>query len=136
KTRILDEFSANTGFSRKYAIRVLNTGYKAGKKKPGPRQKYGSDKEFCLVLRRMWKLLNYPCGKILKPQLPVLIPFYERYTGYISAGAKEKLCMVSPATLDRILKHYKKRGESTTTPGSLLRTRIPVQGCQWDEKVP
>ena len=51
KKAILDEFSANAGFNRKYAIRLLNEGYKKGKKKPGPKRVYGNDSEFCEALR-------------------------------------------------------------------------------------
>ncbi len=41
KEQILDEFIANTGYHRKYAIRVLNHGPKPkGIKKPGRRKKY------------------------------------------------------------------------------------------------
>ncbi|MCB0331659.1 MAG: transposase family protein [Bdellovibrionales bacterium] len=136
KSKILDEFSANAGFNRKYAIRLLNEGYKGGKKKPGPKRKYGSDPEFCKVVRKMWKLLHYPSGRLLKPQLEVLIPFYEKHFKLIESSTKEKLLAVSTATLDRVLRNYKRRGKSTTKPGSLLRTEIPIQGCVWNESVP
>jgi hypothetical protein len=136
KSRILDEFSANTGFNRKYAIRLLNEGYKRGKKKPGPKKRYGSDPEFCKVVKKMWKLLRYPSGKLLKPQLSVLTPFYEKHYEEISKPVQEKLKAVSTATLDRLLKDYKRHGKSTTKPGSILRTEIPIQVCVWDESVP
>ena len=136
KGRILDEFSANLGFSRKYAIRLLNEGYKRGKKRPGPRAIYGNDAEFCRVLRRMWRLLHYPSGKLLKPELGILIPYYENHYESISESVKEKLTRVSSATLDRILRKYKRRGKATTKPGSLLRTEIPIQGCIWNESIP
>lgn len=136
KTKILDEYSANAGFSRKYATRLLNEGYKRGKKKPGPKQVYGNDLEFCKILRKMWKLLHYPSGKLLKPELVVLIPFYEKHVEPISESVQNKLCAVSTATIDRVLRNYKRSGKTTTKPGSLLRTQIPIQGCIWDQSVP
>ena len=51
KGQILDEFSANASLSRKYAIRLLNEGYKRGKKKPGPSSRYANDLEFLEILR-------------------------------------------------------------------------------------
>ena len=47
---------------------------------------------------------------------------------------------ISHATIDRLLNpvriHYKKRGRSTTKPGSLLRKHIPIRTNQWDESCP
>jgi len=52
----------------------------------------------------------------------------------------EALSRISPATIDRILSptrvHYKKRGRSTTKPGTLLRNQIPIKTNQWDESRP
>ena len=47
---------------------------------------------------------------------------------------------ISPATIDRLMQpiriRYKKRGRSTTKPGTLLRNQIPIQTNQWDERRP
>jgi len=44
KQEILDEFCANCGYSRKYAIELLNKPIHGGRKgkKPGRRSKYGA----------------------------------------------------------------------------------------------
>lgn len=136
KKVILDEFSANTGFSRKYAIRLLNEGYKRGKKKPGPKSKYSSDLKFCEALRSCWRLLNYCSGKLLKTELSTLVTFYEKNYEILPLESKNKLLKVSSATIDRILKRYRSYGRTTTKPGSILKTEIPIQGCIWDESVP
>ncbi len=50
------------------------------------------------------------------------------------------LYRISPATIDRILKSnrmkHKRRGRSTTKPGTLLRKQIPIKTNQWDETRP
>lgn len=50
------------------------------------------------------------------------------------------LLSISPATIDRFLKHtrirYNKRGRATTKPGTLLRKKIPIKTNQWDESCP
>ena len=47
---------------------------------------------------------------------------------------------IFPSTIDRLLKQtrtkYKKRGRSTTKPGTLLKKQIPVKTDQWDEQRP
>lgn len=136
KSRILDEFSANAEISRKYAIRLLNVGYKRGKRKPGPAAKYSGDAEFCGVLRTLWKLFNYSSGKILKPQIPELMRHYNLHYPAVSEEVATKLFQVSSATIDRILRSYKRHGKVTTKPGSLLRVEIPIQGNVWEEDRP
>ena len=135
---ILDEFSANAGLNRKYATRLLNEGYRRGKKKPGPTPKYSNDKEFLFILRTFWKTLNYPCGKLLKPAIVEMAILYElKKHGVISDTVKEKLNTISSSTIDRICRQWKaKKGKSTTKPGSILRTEIPILGNRWDESVP
>jgi hypothetical protein len=136
KTTILDEFSANTGFSRKYAIRLLNSSYKPRKHKPGPKSKYSNDLEFCIVLKACWKLLNYCSGKLLKEQLGDLVFHYEQRYKAVTPSVRVKLEQVSSATIDRILKKHRSRGRVTTKPGSLLRTEIPIMGSVWEETEP
>lgn len=134
--RILDEFSANAGITRKYAIRLLNQGYRRGTKRPGPKSKYGNDQEFLRVLRHLWKLFHYPSGKVLKPQLCALMKYYPEHHGPVSREVHEKLLSVSSATIDRLLRGYKRQGKATTKPGSLLRIEIPIRGSVWQEDCP
>lgn len=133
---ILTEFSANAGITRKYAIRLLNSGYRRGRKRPGPKPRYQGDVEFLGVLRQLWKLFHYPSGKVLKPQIPALMRFYALHHGAVSAAVQEKLLSVSSATIDRVLRGYKRLGKGTTKPGSLLRIEIPVQGSVWQQGIP
>jgi hypothetical protein len=138
KGKILDEYSANAGLSRKYATRLLNEGYKRGKKKPGPTPRYAKDQEFLEALRLFWRTLNYPCGKLLKPTLEELTSLYTlNCGGKLSESTKAKLLTVSSSTIDRLCRRWKaKKGKSTTKPGSILRTEIPIQGSRWDIEKP
>ena len=137
KGQILDEFSANASLSRKYAIRLLNEGYKGGKKKPGPSSRYANDLEFLEILRIFWKTLNYPCGKLLKPMLIELSHLYVLKVGSISEPVQHKLSIISASTIDRLTRRWKtKKGKCTTKPGSILRTEIPIQGSRWDVEKP
>ena len=55
-----------------------------------------------------------------------------------STEQRKKLIKISPSTIDRLLKKYKKRpigkGRSYTKPGTLLKTQIPVRTfADWTE---
>src|SRR5512138_302717 len=69
KQRILDEFTANTGYHRKYAIRVLKHGYKHHLHKPKGRTAIyrGAVVE---VLEQIWEIYGRICSKRLHPYLP------------------------------------------------------------------
>jgi len=56
----------------------------------------------------------------------------------ISAFLEEQLCQMSPSTIDRLLRPYRKIGGrksfSTTRPGSLLKSCIPIRTfADWQE---
>jgi len=59
----------------------------------------------------------------------------------INADLEERLCRMSPSTIDRLLRSYRKNGGrkpiSTTRPGSLLKNCIPIRAfADWTEKKP
>ena len=69
KQEILNEFCSNASYHRKHAIRILATRYS---RKPADQRKkraftYGT--YFFQLVIKIWELLEYPCGKRLKPQL-------------------------------------------------------------------
>jgi hypothetical protein len=79
------------------------------------------------------------CGKLLKRALPRWVPLYECYNGEIAEPHREKLLLVSAATIDRLLKGARAKagkGKSLTKPGSLLRNEIEICGSIWDEARP
>ena len=84
KSRLLDEFVESTGYNRVYAARVLRGHGKRVEVRPGivlegsvraaPRRlgkrEYGPD--VLKALKKVWKIMDYVCGKRLAPMLPEL----------------------------------------------------------------
>jgi hypothetical protein len=143
KRIILNEFCANCGYNRKYAIRRLRS-FKLKRRpllrrKPGPRSIYNYP-ELLKPLREIWIHASLPCSKRLKAILPLWISFYQLEFGFLSPQILNKLESISPATVDRILhpiKHlYRGKGRCATKPGLLLKQHIPIKTNQWDEAKP
>lgn len=152
KSRILDEVCKITGWHRKHAIRELN-------KPPGPPVKRGSrvfakpketrgrkpvyTDEVLSALRKVWAVLDCPCGKRLVPVMGQTLDAMLRFGEIdIAAETYDKLCRISPSTCDRLLAPDRKKvfalhGKPTTKPGTLLRGQIPVRTfADWDEGAP
>ena len=137
KTEILDEYCANTGQTRKYAIRKLRARDNPDKK---PRKKrkevYGGEVKAPLV--KMWEIFDYPCGQRLKP---IIERETDRLRGFgelsISDEVASKLKRMSAATIDRKLQHQKevlhlqwsKGGHKS---GSMLKQKIAIRLTDWD----
>ena len=142
RTIILNELCATCGYNRKYAIRLRRGFKRFTKPKPRKRGKptvYQKD-DILVPLRRIWLEANLPCSKRLQVILPLWLPGYGQYFGQLSEEVTNALLSISPATIDRLLKpvriQYKKRGRSTTKPGTLLRNQIPILTNQWNESRP
>jgi hypothetical protein len=142
KALILNEFCATLGFHRKHAIRLLRKFKRFRKTKirrPG-RTPFYSQPSILKPLKKIWLTANLPCSKRLKAILPLWIPAYTQSFNPLPPEVLEALSHISPATIDRILAptriHYKKRGRTTTKPGTLLRNQIPIQTNQWNESHP
>lgn len=141
KGRILDEFTKVTGYHRKSAIRLLHqTNKPKASRKRGRPRKYGA----ALVesLRSAWEATDRLCSKRLKPFLPELVKVLRRHgETAISAEVEAQLCQVSPATIDRLLRPWRRLGGrrpfSTTRPGTLLKSSIPIRTfADWEENRP
>jgi len=142
KTLILDEFCATLGYHRKHATRLLKKfkRFRKSKTKRRGRAPFYSQPQILKPLKKIWLAANLPCSKRLKAILPLWIPGYIQSFGPLPPQTQEALSRISPATIDRILCptriHYKKRGRSTTKPGTLLRNQIPIKTNQWNESRP
>ena len=141
KQIILDELTATTGYNRKYAIRVLRHPRRSkGLKKAGRKRRYTG--ETIQILEQLWEMGGRLCSKRLHPFLPEWIRKLEE-CGEISLTheVKAQLLSMSRSTIDRRLQpariKEKKRGLSTTKPGTLLKRQIPVRiYTPWDEQQP
>jgi hypothetical protein len=158
KGKILDEFVAATGYTRKYAGWILrNVGKKRivylngelvelvvgqpRKKRRKPREKIYDEQVF-KALKKIWAIFDCICGKrlvvVLRTMLPVLEKFGEIDLNEEMAG---KLQRISAATIDRLLAKEKKdltiKGRGHTKPGTLLKHQIPIRTFSgWDEAKP
>ncbi len=138
KGKILDEFTQVTGRHRKAAIRLLNRANqpKISKGRGRPRR-YASD--VAGMLKAVWEVSDRLCSKRLQPFLPEMVKVLRRYGEQrINAFLEEQLCQMSPSTIDRLLRPYRKIGGrksfSTTRPGSLLKSCIPIRTfADWQE---
>jgi hypothetical protein len=141
KSRILDEFTKATGLHRKAAIRLLNCHSPATRRKRSGRPpRYGI--LAVEALRVVWETSDRLCSKRLHPFLPELIKVLHRCgESKMTAEIEAELCRMSPSTIDRLLQPWKQKGGrrsfSTTKPGSLLRSAIPIRTfADWQEKRP
>jgi hypothetical protein len=144
KTLILDEFTAATGYHRKYAISLLKNhipqnGSSPPKKRTRQR-KYSPEVQAALVL--VWEATSRICSKRLVPFLPEMVAAMERH-GHLalSVEVREQLLSISSATVDRLLFPIR-RGErpvgiGTTKPGELLKKQIAIRTfTEWDDGEP
>jgi len=154
KGRILDEFVEMTGYNRIYAAWLLNqqgrkvwvnrrlavVGEVGIRRVRRRRRIYGEDVKRVLI--RLWKLLDYLCGKRLVAALPAAIEALERHGELkLTQELRCQLLSISAATIDRLLASEKKKlqlkGRSGTKPGTLLRHQIPIRTfSDWDDARP
>ena len=102
--RILDEFTAVTGYHRKHAMRVLRTGQDRQPFGPRPsRRVYDAAVREALVV--LWEASDRICGKRLRPMVPVLVESMERH-GHLQLAPelRTRLLAMSAATIDRALR--------------------------------
>ena len=137
KTRILNEYTKNTGHNRKYVIAMLNTDdvwASNGARKTRPKR-YGPEINAPLV--KLWGIFDFPCGQRFKPCITEELERLRMF-GEINISNKiaEQLKQISSATIDRRLKVSRqaehRRRFSTTRPGSLLKKKIPIRLTDWD----
>ena len=141
KTEVLNEFVATTGMHRKAVIRLLNRRNRSpGKKRGGRPRLYGL--EVMAALKVAWEATDCLCSRRLHPFLPELVGILKR-EGELSLAeeTETQLCRMSSSTIDRILRRWRgsgrRRGLSTTKPGTLLKNSIPVRTfSDWNENKP
>lgn len=113
KGEILDFCLHATGLARKHLIVVLGkkgVGLSTMKRKGYQIiSRYKSDERLKSILIDLWRISDFSCGKLLKPQIKTLLPFYEKEYGEIEEEIKLKLLIISPATVDRLLKQEKRK---------------------------
>ena len=134
RERMLDEFCSNTGYNRKYAIRLMN-GITPEKSPPARRRRkasYGA--KLIGVLGSVWEAAGYPWSVRLKAILPLWLPWIQKRF-HPNAAAERQLLKISAASMDRHLKSRKqrirKRLYGRTRPGSLCARKTPLRTGRW-----
>ena len=99
-------------------------------KKHGRRQQYGTAVAEAIRVAR--KSTDRLCSNRLHPFLPELVRVLRRHGDKtMPAEIEVKLCHMSPSTIDRVLRPYRRPGGrhhfTTTKPGSLLKDAIPIK---------
>lgn len=140
KGGMLDEFCLNTGYHRKYAIRLLN-GPPPGKREEarprGRKPQYSS--AMVSLLAAVWEAAGYPWSVRLKAILPNWMPWIrQRYK--LSPETERQLLGISARQMDRRLGKKKsqcqRRLYGQTKPGTLLKHHIPVKTDSWNVTAP
>lgn len=152
KGLILAELVQLTEYSRVYARRILRQQgkrtspgqpwlAKVGRRSSRCRAPY-YDEQVKVALLKIWRIMDYICGKRLHAALPELVPVLERHNELRCARVtKEKLLRISAATIDRLLqterRKHQLRSKARTKPGTLLKHQIPIRTfAEWDEQQP
>jgi hypothetical protein len=139
KGRVLDEFVKGTGYSRKWAIELLDHG------PPPPRIGHGGrplvySAVVVGALRVAAEASDWLCGKRLAPFLAELVPALEQEGALqLEPTDRERLLAMSAATIDRRLKPFRLQlrphGMGTTKPGTLLKQQVPIRTfTPWEDE--
>src|SRR3954449_1571051 len=139
--RILDEFTAITGFHRKHVMRLLRAGQPSRRSgtRPGRRAYDDATREALIVV---WEASDRICGKRLRPLLPDLVEAMERH-GHVQLApeVRARLLAMSAATIDRALRDVRRQAGTATrrrsAPSAAIRRRVPVRTFNdWDDPPP
>ena len=143
KGRILDEAERVTGYHRKALIRLLRGSGKAStsvSQRRGRPRHYGP--EVAEALRVVWEASGRICSRRLHPFVGELAEVLKRHGEQrLEPQVETQLRSMSPATIDRLLRPVRLAGVqrrfSTTKPGSLLKSSIPIRTfADWKEDRP
>ena len=134
KRLLLDDFVRVTGYHRKTGVRLLGEGKKGPGRRRGRPRRYGA--EAAGALKELWEVAGCICSRRLQPFLPA-----RKGRLALSTEVTEQLLAMSPSTVDRLLRSYRRqvrrRGMSTTKPGSMLKRSIPIRTfSDWEEGRP
>jgi hypothetical protein len=95
--RILDDFCAITGFSRKHSIKVLSAKKGQSRRRGCPP---GGTKVGTALLVRLWRLSDMLCGKLLVVAIPELLRSLAKHDD-LDPPAVTEVSKISTATIDR-----------------------------------
>src|SRR6266481_7697218 len=141
RSRILDEFTAVTGFHRKHAMRLFRVGQPNRRSGPRPgRRVYDEATREALIV--IWEASDRICSTRLRPLVPVLVEAMERH-GHLQLAPEVRISLLamSAATIDRALRdvrrHAGRSSRRKTPPSAAIRRSVPVRTfAGWDNPPP
>lgn len=104
RIELVDQFIAQTGYERKYALKLLNSRATSEPVQARSGRQRVYDDEVREILVVAWRAANCICSKRLQPFLPELLAVLERH-GHIqlSDSLRKRVISLSAATIDRLL---------------------------------
>jgi len=93
-------------------------------------------------LKAIWEASDRLCSKRLQPFIPEMVRVLREHNEQrIDASTEAQLCRMSPSTIDRLLRPWRRAGgrrsPSATRPGSLLKSSIAIRTfADWQENKP
>ena len=142
KSELLKEVEKLLLCHRKHAIRVMKKrppGRKPAGAKRGRRSKYDTP-EFQSALHKVRRVMEFRNAEVIRSNMAEWLPFIEKHYGAFPLGISEKLHSISAATMKRYFRRMREQGGkglTTTRPGSILRTEVPIlTESQWDATEP
>ncbi|HEX3285695.1 MAG TPA: transposase family protein [Mycobacterium sp.] len=139
---ILDELCATTGWHRNHARKALTSALQPRVVTPRRSRPPRYGPEVIAALTVCWTVLGMPAGKRLAPMLGELVMVLRHFGELVIDDATAALLVsMSAATIDRRLAgeraKHRLKGRTTTKPGSLLKSQIPVRTwADWDDARP
>jgi hypothetical protein len=137
KSAMIDQVSDTLGWERKHAIKALNGRVSLGQgaRKRGSKATYSEGEKRVIV--EIWKRSEQPCGKLLKPTIPLWLESYETHHGSLSEETRRKVLQCSARQLDRITAPHKlsdagRHGRSTGRTSHRLKSTIAVRCGPWE----
>jgi hypothetical protein len=137
KSTMFDQVSDTLGWERKHAIKALNGRVSLGQgaRKRGSKATYSEGEKRVIV--EIWKRSEQPCGKLLKPTIPLWLESYETHHGSLSEETRRKVLQCSARQLDRITAPHKlsdagRHGRSTGRTSHRLKSTVAVRCGPWE----
>ena len=135
KGKLLDEYTAVTGFERKYAIKVLG----GSRRKASGKSRRGRKRKFTpavgKALKTLWQAMEQPCGKRMRDMIPLWIDDLKG----AHKTTRESIIKMSPATIDRWLAAYKVDGPNKRLPPrseNAIKALVEIRAESWGESEP
>ena len=141
KTRIIDEFTALSGYHRKHAVRLLGIKHqvKESMRLIVSRRIYDDAVKEALII--IWETADRICSKRLKAVIPDLIDAMERHKHIeLDPTVRQRLLKISAATIDRLLVEVRKKAhphKNKRRSKKKVSKQLPIHTfADWNDPAP